>query len=92
MDGLAVIIAGTEQPALKIMEDMLTRLDYPNESRLLGKGNISLPVELAARWNGLAGHAMDWDDTQLQLNNKVQIHLTKFFGPHPLIQFFEGHV
>ena len=65
MDGLAVIIAGTEQPALKIMEDMLTRLDYPNESRLLGKGNISLPVELAARWNGLAGHAMDWDDTQL---------------------------
>ena len=65
MDGLAVIIAGTEQPALKIMEDMLTRLDYPHESRLLGKGNISLPVELAARWNGLAGHAMDWDDTQL---------------------------
>ena len=65
MDGLAVIIAGTEQPALKIMEDMLTRLDYPNESRLIGKGNISLPVELAARWNGLAGHAMDWDDTQL---------------------------
>ena len=33
MDGLAVIIAGTEQPALKIMEDMLTRLDYPHESR-----------------------------------------------------------
>ena len=65
MDGLAVIIAGTEQPALKIMEDMLTRLDYPHESRLIGKGNISLPVELAARWNGLAGHAMDWDDTQL---------------------------
>tara|TARA_Y100001970_G_scaffold16755_1_gene18876 strand:- start:15117 stop:16520 length:1404 start_codon:yes stop_codon:yes gene_type:complete len=65
MDGLAVIIAGTEQPALKIMEKMFTRLDYPHESRLLGKGSISLPVELAARWNGLAGHAMDWDDTQL---------------------------
>ena len=65
MDGLAVIIAGTEQPALQIMEKVFTRISYPNESRLLGKGSISMPVELTARWNGLAGHAMDWDDTQL---------------------------
>ena len=65
MDGLAVIIAGTEQPALVIMEKMYARLPYPDESRILGKSSISMPVEMAARWNGLAGHAMDWDDTQL---------------------------
>ncbi len=34
-------------------------------TRVIGDSGLRVPAPLAALWNGLAGHAMDWDDTQL---------------------------
>ena len=64
-DGLAVMIGGTEQPALEVLDRYITKVGGTGDSRLVGNAAKKVPAHLAAMWNGLAGHAMDWDDTQL---------------------------
>ena len=68
LDGLAVMLAGSEQPALEILERYIGKIGGVEESRLLGFASRRVPAHLAALWHGLAGHAMDWDDTQLSEN------------------------
>jgi len=65
LDGLAVMIGGSEQPALEVMARYIDRVGGAPDARLLGNANKKVPAHLAALWYGLAGHAMDWDDTQL---------------------------
>jgi 2-methylcitrate dehydratase PrpD len=65
LDGLAVMLGGTEQPALGVLDRYLTRVGGTGEARLVGNAAKRVPAHLAAMWHGLAGHAMDWDDTQL---------------------------
>jgi 2-methylcitrate dehydratase PrpD len=65
LDGLAVMIGGSEQPALEVMARYIDRVGGNPDARLLGNANKKVPAHLAALWYGLAGHAMDWDDTQL---------------------------
>ncbi len=65
LDGLAVALAGTEQPAIDVMEKYVRKVGGAADARVIGDAKLSLPAHLAALWNGLAGHAMDWDDTQL---------------------------
>lgn len=65
IDGLGVMLAGSEQPAIDVAE-RYARLNGGNgHSRVVGDASLHLPAHMAAFWNGLAGHAMDWDDTQL---------------------------
>jgi 2-methylcitrate dehydratase PrpD len=35
------------------------------QARMIGDASRRVPAHLAALWSGTAGHAMDWDDTQL---------------------------
>jgi len=65
LDGLAVALAGTEQAGMKPIGDYITSLGGTPQSRLIGMASTRLPAHLAALWGGTAGHAMDWDDTQL---------------------------
>ncbi len=65
LDGLAVQIGGTEQEALAVMGRYVTGIGGTPQSRLVGDASVRVPAHLAALWHGLAGHAMDWDDTQL---------------------------
>ncbi len=65
LDGLAVALAGSEQPAIEVMERYLRMLGGAPDARVIGDAGLAAPAHLAALWNGLAGHAMDWDDTQL---------------------------
>lgn len=65
MDGLAVALAGSEQHGMKPLESYIRKLGGVQEARLLGLGEDKFPAHLAAVWFGTAGHAMDWDDTQL---------------------------
>ena len=65
LDGLAVMVGGSEQPALEVMARYIDRVGGTPDARLLGNANKKVPAHLAALWYGLAGHAMDWDDTQL---------------------------
>jgi 2-methylcitrate dehydratase PrpD len=63
LDGLAVALAGSEQPAIDVVERYTRKVGGASDARVIGDANLRLPAHLAAFWNGLAGHAMDWDDT-----------------------------
>ena len=65
LDGLGVMLAGSEQPGMAPLERLLRRMGGSANSRVVGDAAWRLPAPLAALWNGTAGHAMDWDDTQL---------------------------
>ncbi|HEX6102939.1 MAG TPA: MmgE/PrpD family protein [Alphaproteobacteria bacterium] len=65
LDGLAVMLAGSEQPGMAPLLASLKRTGGTPEAGLVRHAGTRLPSAAAALWNGTAGHAMDWDDTQL---------------------------
>ena len=65
LDGLAVMLAGSEQEAIDVAERYIRKTGGNAQSRVVGDVGLRVPAHLAAFWNGLAGHVMDWDDTQL---------------------------
>ncbi len=65
LDGISVMIGGTEQDALSVMYKYIESTSGSPDSRLIGIKGKKFPAHLSALWHGLAGHAMDWDDTQL---------------------------
>ncbi|MGC9369256.1 MAG: MmgE/PrpD family protein [Paracoccaceae bacterium] len=65
IDGLGVMLAGTEQEALKIAARYLAETGATPVARPIGNRDLRVSPQQAAFWNGLAGHAMDWDDTQV---------------------------
>lgn len=65
LDGLAVALAGSEQPGMKPLGAYIESLGGKPHARLIGDASMRVPTHLAALWSATAGHAMDWDDTQL---------------------------
>ncbi|PEQ11361.1 hypothetical protein B2G71_17565 [Novosphingobium sp. PC22D] len=65
LDGLAVMVGGSQQPGMAPLARYIAATGGNGTSRPLGAGDVKLPPHLAALWTGTAGHAMDWDDTQL---------------------------
>lgn len=65
LDGLGVMLAGSEQPIMGPLGRFIASQGGPGQSRLLGDVSRSVPAPRAGLWHGTAGHAMDWDDTQL---------------------------
>ncbi|WP_114965064.1 MmgE/PrpD family protein [Alkalilacustris brevis] len=65
LDGLAVALAGSEQPGMAPLRRYIDSIGGTGQARLIGDAGARLPAHLAALWGGTAGHAMDWDDTQL---------------------------
>jgi 2-methylcitrate dehydratase PrpD len=65
LDGLAVILAGSQQQCTQIVRDFSLKNGQVAESTAFGHEPVKLPAMFAALVNGTAGHAMDWDDTQL---------------------------
>ena len=65
LDGLAVALAGTEQSGMAPLAAYVDSLGGTPQARMIGRGSRRIPAHLAALWGGTAGHAMDWDDTQL---------------------------
>jgi 2-methylcitrate dehydratase PrpD len=59
------MLAGSEQPGMAPLGRFIRRAGGAGESRLVGDAELRVPATRAALWNGTAGHAMDWDDTQL---------------------------
>ena len=66
-DGLGFILAGSDQTCTAIIQRQSLNLGKNPEATVLGAKPIKLPAPLAALVNGTAGHAMDWDDTQLSV-------------------------
>jgi len=65
LDGLAVILAGSQQQCTRIVRNFSIKNGQAAESTAFGGKPVKLPAMFAALINGTAGHAMDWDDTQL---------------------------
>ena len=64
LDGLAVALGGSEQPGMAPLETYIESIGGAAQARRIGS-NRRLPAHLSAFYTGTAGHAMDWDDTQL---------------------------
>ncbi|GAB4359448.1 MAG: MmgE/PrpD family protein [Kiloniellaceae bacterium] len=65
IDGLGVMLAGSEQPGMAALDAFIAGEGGKGVCRMLGAAARRLPATRAALWAGTAGHAMDWDDTQL---------------------------
>lgn len=67
LDGLGLILAGSGQTCTAIIRRHSLDLGKNPEATAFGAMPIKLPAPLAVLVNGTAGHAMDWDDTQLSV-------------------------
>ena len=65
LDGLGLILAGSDQSCSKILHDTYMGQAQIDGATAFGVKPTGFPAPIAALLNGTAGHAMDWDDTQL---------------------------
>lgn len=65
IDGLGVILAGSTTRGSGILRDYIRANAGGSEATVLGQQVFTTSARSAALANGAAGHAMDWDDTQL---------------------------
>ena len=64
-DGVGVILAGSTDTCSRIVQEQIAAQGGRPEAAILGPAGLRAPASLAARANGTAGHAPDFDDTQL---------------------------
>lgn len=78
LDGIGVMLAGSREDCAQIAREYAKSFGGLGEASTLGEGSLKLPVSLAAFANGIAGHALDWDDTALSLvpDRTVLLHPT----------------
>lgn len=70
LDGLGVVLAGSTERGSRIIQTYIRRLGGREESTVVGSGFLA-PAARAALANGVAGHAMDYDDTQLSTSKEA---------------------
>ena len=68
LDAAGLFVAGSEEHSVHILIDEARDTGGRADARLLGGGGIKVPVGMAARVLGTAGHAHDWDDTQVSVD------------------------
>lgn len=80
LDGLAVMVAGSTEPCSQVLRRYLQMAGAPGCSTVIGT-EMTTYAELAALANGVSGHAMDYDDTQLSS------HPSRVYGllTHPTV-------
>lgn len=65
LDAAGLYVAGSEEHSVHMLVDDARETGGRGDARLLGGGGLKVPVAVAARVLGTAGHAHDWDDTQV---------------------------
>ena len=65
VDGLGVMLAGSTQDAGRILHEHVQGTDARGLATVFGPRPFKTGSASAALVNGTAGHALDWDDTQL---------------------------
>ncbi len=65
VDCLGLYVAGTTEESVRILAQQAREQGGAEEACLLGDGGRGVPAALAARVLGTAGHAHDWDDSQV---------------------------
>ncbi len=64
LDGFATMVAGTDEEAIRQIDRHLRNLGGKPEATVVGT-RIKAPAQHAALANGVRGHVLDYDDTQL---------------------------
>lgn len=65
VDGLGLYVAGSDHETATIQAELVAETGGAEQATLLGYGDMKVPASLAARVLGTAGHAHDWDDSQV---------------------------
>lgn len=65
LDGVGQYLAGCDTDAVRLVSAQVEEQGGTGEAFLLGSRGVKVPAPLAARVLGAAGHALDWDDTQM---------------------------
>jgi 2-methylcitrate dehydratase PrpD len=65
IDGIGVMLAGSTTPGSGIVRQYVRSVAGKQEASIVGPERLSASAAQAALANGAAGHAMDFDDTQL---------------------------
>jgi 2-methylcitrate dehydratase PrpD len=68
LDGLGLFVAGSEEHSVRLLIEEAEQTGGRPDALLLGRGNKKVPAAMAARVLGTAGHAHDWDDSQVSLD------------------------
>jgi 2-methylcitrate dehydratase PrpD len=68
LDGLGLFVAGSEEHTVQLLVDDAAQTGGRPDALLLSKGNTKVPAPMAARILGTAGHAHDWDDSQVSID------------------------
>jgi len=67
LDFLGVALAGSREPLVDILVDVVARPERATEAALVGRGERATRPT-AALVNGAAGHALDFDDAHMRMN------------------------
>jgi 2-methylcitrate dehydratase PrpD len=70
LDGLGVVVAGSTEKGSRILHDYVRHMGGSGEATVFG-ARFSAPAAKAALANGVSGHAMDYDDTQLSTSKEA---------------------
>lgn len=70
LDGLGVTLAGSTEKGSRILQGLIRQFGGKQEATVAGTGAMA-PSMMAALANGAAGHAMDYDDTQLSTSKEA---------------------
>ncbi|MBL0932472.1 MAG: MmgE/PrpD family protein, partial [Alphaproteobacteria bacterium] len=65
LDSMGLVLAGLGVPAIDILTGFAREQGGKGDALLLGQGDMRVPVQVAARVIGTAGHVHDFDDTQV---------------------------
>jgi 2-methylcitrate dehydratase PrpD len=65
LDGLGLYVAGSQEHSVRLLVEEAEHIGGRSEALLLGRGETKVPAPMAARVLGTAGHAHDWDDSQV---------------------------
>jgi len=68
LDGLGLFVAGSEEHSVALLIEEAEETGGRPEALLLARGATKVPAPMAARVLGTAGHAHDWDDSQVSLD------------------------
>jgi len=68
LDGLGLFVAGSEEHSVQILVEEAEQMGGRKDALLLGRGATRVPAPVAARVLGTAGHAHEWDDSQVRID------------------------
>ena len=68
LDGLGLFVAGSEEHTVQLLVEDAEQIGGRPDALLLSRGNTKVPAPIAARILGTAGHAHDWDDSQVSVD------------------------